>query len=134
MPWESREVPSRCAPGSFAARTSARPRSTSPCLTSRSFPLERPGSGTVLVVEDEEEVREVAEQILHDFGFATIPAVDGRDALDVMERSGNSITAVLLDISMPRIGGQETLRRLRALRPSLPVIMMSGYTEESVTS
>jgi len=92
------------------------------------------GSGTVLVVEDEEAVRDVAEQILRDFGFATIPAVDGREALDIMERTGNNVTAVLLDISMPRIGGQETLRRIRAMRPDLPVIMMSGYTEEAVAA
>ena len=92
------------------------------------------GSGTVLVVEDEEAVREVAEQILQDFGFSTIPAVDGREALDIMDRTGNRVTAVLLDISMPRIGGQETLRRIRATRPDLPVIMMSGYTEEAVAA
>jgi CheY-like chemotaxis protein len=60
--------------------------------------------------------------------------VDGREALDIMERTGNNVTAVLLDISMPRIGGQETLRRIRAMRPDLPVIMMSGYTEEAVAA
>ena len=90
------------------------------------------GSGTVLVVDDEEGVREVAERILHDFGYDTIGAVDGRDALDQLERSRTSVDAVLLDLSMPRMGGQETYRRLRELRPGLPVIMMSGYTEESV--
>jgi PAS domain S-box-containing protein len=90
------------------------------------------GSGTILVVEDEEEVREVAERILQDFGFDTVTAVDGRDALDVMEREGDRVTAVLLDLSMPRMGGQETFRRLRKSRPELPVIMMSGYTEQVV--
>jgi PAS domain S-box-containing protein len=92
------------------------------------------GTGTVLVVEDEEGVREVAERILQDFGFATLMAVDGRDALDIMERSGDQVTVVLLDLSMPRMGGQETLRHLRARRPHLPVIMMSGYTEEAVAA
>jgi PAS domain S-box-containing protein len=90
------------------------------------------GSGTILVVEDEEEVREVAERILQDFGFETVTAVDGRDALDVMEREGDRVNAVLLDLSMPRMGGQETFRRLRESRPELPVIMMSGYTEQVV--
>jgi PAS domain S-box-containing protein len=90
------------------------------------------GSGTILVVEDEEEVRDVAERILQDFGFETVTAVDGRDALDVMEREGDRVTAVLLDLSMPRMGGQETFRRLRESRPELPVIMMSGYTEQVV--
>jgi PAS domain S-box-containing protein len=92
------------------------------------------GSGTVLVVEDEEGVREVAERILQDFGFETLLAVDGRDALEQFERAKRKVTAVLLDLSMPRMGGQETFRRLRHLRPDLPVIIMSGYTEESVAA
>jgi CheY-like chemotaxis protein len=49
-----------------------------------------------------------------------------------MEQSGHQVTAILMDVSMPRMGGQEALRRLRESRPDLPVIMMSGYTEESV--
>jgi two-component system cell cycle sensor histidine kinase/response regulator CckA len=58
--------------------------------------------------------------------------VDGRDALEIMDRVGHRITAVLLDLSMPRMGGLETFRRLREIRPDLPVIMMSGYTEQVV--
>jgi two-component system cell cycle sensor histidine kinase/response regulator CckA len=91
------------------------------------------GSGTILVVEDEEGVREVAERMLQDIGFQTLGAEDGREALDIMERVGDTVTAVLLDLSMPRMGGAETLRRLRAMRPELPILMMSGYTEEDVT-
>jgi two-component system cell cycle sensor histidine kinase/response regulator CckA len=89
------------------------------------------GRGTILVVEDEEGVREVAERMLQEIGFQTIGAEDGRQALDLMDRAGDSVTAVLLDLSMPRMGGAETLRRLRERRPELPVLMMSGYTEES---
>jgi two-component system, cell cycle sensor histidine kinase and response regulator CckA len=92
------------------------------------------GSGTILIVEDEEGVREVAERILDDFGFKTLSAGDGRQALEIMDKSGDHIRAVLLDLSMPRMGGQETLRHLRQQRPDLPVIMMSGYTEEAVVS
>ena len=91
------------------------------------------GSGIILVVEDEEGVREVAERMLQDIGFETIGAGDGREALEIMERAGDRVTAVLLDLSMPRMGGAETLRQLRAMRPALPVLMMSGYTEEDVT-
>ncbi|HYF39712.1 MAG TPA: response regulator [Gemmatimonadales bacterium] len=92
------------------------------------------GTGTVLVVEDEEGVRQVAEQILQDFGFQTLGAGDGKEALEVMKRAREKIRLVLLDLSMPRMGGQETLRHLRQHRPDLPVIMMSGYTEEAVAS
>jgi PAS domain S-box-containing protein len=92
------------------------------------------GSGTVLVVDDEEGVREVAERILQDAGFEIITAVNGRDALDALMKAGDRVSAVLLDLSMPRMGGQEALRHLRVEHPFLPVIMMSGYTEESVAS
>ena len=90
------------------------------------------GSGTILVVDDEEGVREVAERILQEIGFQTIAAPDGRRALEIMEELGDSVTAVLLDLSMPRMGGAETFRRLRAKRPELPILMMSGYTEQVV--
>jgi PAS domain S-box-containing protein len=90
------------------------------------------GTGTILVVEDEEGVREVAERILQDIGFATIGAEDGRQALEIMEEAGEQITAVLLDLSMPRMGGVETFRRLRQTRPALPILLMSGYTEQVV--
>ena len=90
------------------------------------------GTGTVLVVEDEEGVREVAERILQDIGFQTIGADDGRHALDIMEEVGDKVTTVLLDLSMPRMGGAETFRRLREMRPDLPILMMSGYTEQVV--
>jgi CheY-like chemotaxis protein len=90
------------------------------------------GSGTILLVEDEEGVREVAQRMLQEIGFETIEAEDGRQALDIIEEVGDSLAAVLLDLSMPRMGGAETLRRLRARHPQLPVLMMSGYTEQAV--
>jgi PAS domain S-box-containing protein len=92
------------------------------------------GSGTILVVEDEEGVRGVAERLLHEIGFDTLAAEDGRQALDIMQEEGARVRAVLLDLSMPRMGGPETFRRLRSLRPELPIIMMSGYTEQVVSS
>jgi two-component system cell cycle sensor histidine kinase/response regulator CckA len=49
-----------------------------------------------------------------------------------MDRVGDRVTAVLLDLSMPRMGGQETFRHLREVRPNLPVILMSGYSEQVV--
>jgi two-component system cell cycle sensor histidine kinase/response regulator CckA len=90
------------------------------------------GHGTVLVVDDEEGVREVAERMLQEIGFHTIGAADGRHALEIIGRLGGTITAILLDLSMPRMGGRETLLRLRAFRPEIPVVMISGYTEQVV--
>jgi PAS domain S-box-containing protein len=90
------------------------------------------GSGTILIVDDEDGVREVAERMLQEIGFSTLSAQDGRQALDLLKRSETEITGVLLDVSMPRMGGQETLLRLRATHPDLPVVMISGYTEQVV--
>jgi PAS domain S-box-containing protein len=90
------------------------------------------GSGTILIVDDEEGVREVAERMLQDIGFSTLTAPDGREAIDILERTNGEITGMLLDLSMPRMGGQETLQRLRSTHPDMPVVMMSGYTEQVV--
>jgi PAS domain S-box-containing protein len=92
------------------------------------------GRGTVLLAEDEEGVREVVGRMLERMGFHVVPADDGITALEALERSNHAVTAVLLDVSMPRMGGSETLHRIREARPDLPVILMSGYTEQEVAS
>jgi PAS domain S-box-containing protein len=92
------------------------------------------GRGTVLVVEDEEGVREVVGRMIERLGFEVITAEDGVAAVDVVDRHRGSLAAVLLDLSMPRMGGQETLRHLRERRPDLPVIVMSGYTEQEAAT
>ena len=92
------------------------------------------GRGTVLLAEDESGVREVVGRMLERIGFRVLPAQDGIEALEALDRSNQAVTAVLLDVSMPRMGGAETLRRIRELRRDLPVILMSGYTEQEVAS
>ena len=92
------------------------------------------GQGTVLVVEDEEGVREVIVRMLERLGFHVIAAVDGQDALRVLDEHDGGVTAVLLDLSMPRMGGAETVRLVRQRSPELPVLLMSGYTERDVAS
>jgi signal transduction histidine kinase/CheY-like chemotaxis protein len=92
------------------------------------------GHGTVLLAEDEEEVREVVGRMLQRLGFRVLPAVDGITALEALEQHDHAVTAVLLDVSMPRMGGSETLHLIRERRPELPVILMSGYTEQEVAS
>jgi PAS domain S-box-containing protein len=90
------------------------------------------GHGTVLVIDDEDGVREVLDRILRELGFSVRAAADGREALEILDRTKGRFAGVLLDLSMPHMGGQETLRRLRIRYPDLPVIMMSGFTEEAV--
>jgi len=92
------------------------------------------GRGTILLAEDEEGVREVVGRMLERLGFRVLPAEDGVAALEALDRSDHTVTAVLLDVSMPRMGGSETLRQIRERRPDLPVVLMSGYTEQEVAS
>ena len=88
------------------------------------------GQGTVLVVDDEENVREVTARILEALGFAAVLAVDGEDALNLIARRPGPFVAVLLDLTMPRMDGAEAFARLQRFRPGLPVLLMSGYSEQ----
>jgi PAS domain S-box-containing protein len=94
------------------------------------------GRGTVLVIEDEEGVREVVGRMLERLGLHVLTAADGVDAIRVLDEHDSErdgvVTAALLDLSMPRMGGLETLQQLRERMPDLPVILMSGYTEQEV--
>jgi two-component system, cell cycle sensor histidine kinase and response regulator CckA len=85
--------------------------------------------GTVLLVEDEAAVREATKRMLRKFGFTVIEAKHGRDALLLWDEHGSSVDVVLTDVVMPAMGGAELARTLRALRPDLRVVFMSGYTQ-----
>lgn len=88
--------------------------------------------GTLLVVDDEEAVRELAVELLEDLGLTTVTAADGLEALQAYRRHADSIDGVLLDLTMPRMDGAATLRELRILDPDLPVILSSGYSQEAI--
>ena len=97
------------------------------------FPADWRGSGTVLVIDDEKAVRIVASRMLESRGFQVLTAGDGVEALEVFQKNRDRIRAVLLDLSMPQMGGEEVFRELRKLQPGIPVIMSSGYNEKDVT-
>jgi len=86
--------------------------------------------GTILVVDDEEEVLSVLSDMLETFGLAVETAGDGVEAVDIFRRSPDSFSAVILDMAMPRMGGAETLQALRAIQPDIPVIICTGYNED----
>ena len=86
---------------------------------------------TVLIVEDEKEVRELAREFLTAAGFSVLTAEDGWEALQVAERLGRSIEAVLTDMVMPKMGGTELGVRLRCLLPHLKIVYMTGYLEQN---
>jgi two-component system, cell cycle sensor histidine kinase and response regulator CckA len=93
-----------------------------------------PLAGTVLVVDDERVVREAAAMMLEHLGFDVLVAADGTEALDMFRKHGEQIRLVLLDMTMPRMDGEETFRELRRVAPSVRVILASGYNEMEATS
>jgi PAS domain S-box-containing protein len=84
---------------------------------------------TVLVVDDEASVRRTVTRALERMGCAVVPAEDGAIALDRVRQYGKPFDLVFLDLTMPQMDGVQTLRKLRRLRPNLPVILMSGFAE-----
>jgi signal transduction histidine kinase/CheY-like chemotaxis protein len=86
---------------------------------------------TVLVVEDEREVRELACAFLAAAGYSVLTAEDGVEALEIAERLGASIHAVLTDVVMPRMRGPELGLRLRTLLPHVKIVYMTGYLEHN---
>jgi two-component system, cell cycle sensor histidine kinase and response regulator CckA len=90
------------------------------------------GVETVLVVEDEESVRKFVRKILEKIGYLVIEAVDGADALKVIDEHGQKIDLVLTDVVMPKVGGPELIGRLREIHPGSRVLYMSGYTDRTV--
>lgn len=91
-------------------------------------------SGTILVVDDEESIRGFLASALNHLGYDVKEAADGREALAVYAEHGQDIKLVLLDLTMPHMGGEETFGELRRMKSDLPVVLMSGYTEDEVTS
>lgn len=87
------------------------------------------GSGTVLVVDDEDVVRSLARNTLERFGYKVLTAHGGSEALEILRERGGEIKAILLDVTMPGMNGEETFQQLRMLRNDVPVILSSGHTE-----
>jgi len=110
FPPTTEEAPKPRAPATLALTTEAR--------------------GTVLIVDDEETIRQVAADVLTKAGFQTVVAADGLLALEALAVDGREFRGVLLDFSMPRLDGVETFKRIKARYPKLPVVLMSGYEEE----
>ena len=91
------------------------------------------GSGTVLLVDDEETVIGIGTEMLKEIGFDVLTAMDGRQALDVFKNNIDRINFVILDLTMPHLDGEQCFRELRQLKADVKVIMSSGYNEQEVT-
>ena len=95
-------------------------------------PVTLNGSETILLVEDQEEVRRVAHAILRKFGYHVIEARNAGEALLSCERHPRTIHLLLTDVVMPQMSGRELAERLRQIRPEMRVLYMSGYTENAI--
>jgi two-component system, cell cycle sensor histidine kinase and response regulator CckA len=87
---------------------------------------------TILVVEDEKQVRELCVEWLDLLGYETIAAVDGADGVHIFCERMNEIDIVLMDFAMPRMNGVEAFEELVRVKPDVKVIFSSGYTEEAI--
>lgn len=85
------------------------------------------GEETVLLVDDEPMVRDLGNEILRSYGYQVVLACDGLEALEIYESRGADIDLVVLDLLMPKLGGKDTLTRLRELNPAAKVLICSGY-------
>lgn len=86
------------------------------------------GEGTILIVDDEEQVCAVGRMMLERLGFEVITATDGQQALDIFASRTDEIVCVLLDLTMPQFSGEQVLDQLHQIRPETPVILCSGYS------
>ena len=91
--------------------------------------LETPG-GTVLLVEDDPEVRSLFSAFLRDGGYDVVEAADGQEALETFDRQADTIDVVMTDVVMPNVSGPALASALRARRPNVRVLYVSGYTEQ----
>jgi PAS domain S-box-containing protein len=91
------------------------------------------GSGTVLLVDDEETVRSVGKQMLISLGFYVLTASEGFEALKIFRKHHSDIVCVILDLTMPRLDGIDTFREMKLIQSDVLVIMSSGYNEQEVT-
>ena len=105
-----------------------------PEAAARAEPAPVRGSGTILLVEDEQGVRELAREILEINGYTVLEAVSPGDALLIAERHTGPIRLILTDVVMPHMSGRELVERLLPLRPDMRVLYMSGYTDDAIAN
>ncbi len=86
------------------------------------------GTETILVVDDEDDIREITAEVLESSGYEVLTAASGEQALDVFSDQGSSIDMVILDLNMPGMGGRQCLREILNINSELPVLISSGYT------
>jgi len=90
--------------------------------------------GTILVVDDEEVVREITKAALERHGYTVLLAGNGREALDIFRGLSHSISMVILDMTMPLMGGEETLHHMVSIQSEVRVLLTSGYDRHDMST
>ena len=112
----------------YFPRTDERARVTTPTAHAE----RPPASATVLVVEDDDQLRTIACGVLRQHGYAVIEARHGQEAIEKSEAHAGRIDLLLSDVVMPQLGGRALAERLVVARPGLKVLYMSGYTDDAI--
>jgi two-component system, cell cycle sensor histidine kinase and response regulator CckA len=87
-----------------------------------------PGSETILIIDDENSVRQAAEEIIKGIGYKVITASSGNEGIDIYKSQKDDIDVVMLDMVMPEMGGEQTFHALKRIDPEVKVLLASGYT------
>lgn len=96
--------------------------------------LKAKGNGTVLVIDDEEVVRNVTKRMLTRLGYTPLLAEDGPSGIEMYKKHQDEIVCLLLDMTMPRMSGEETIGHLKKVNPDVRVLLMSGYSEQEASN
>jgi CheY-like chemotaxis protein len=112
-----------CFPRSDAPRAVQVPTPTTPSVR---------GHETILVVEDDPQVRGVTIRALEGSGYRVVPAASGEEALQIVRRAGERLDMVVTDVVMPGLSGREVVDELRRHQPDIPALFVSGYTQDAI--
>ncbi|MGY8675554.1 MAG: hybrid sensor histidine kinase/response regulator, partial [Verrucomicrobiia bacterium] len=111
-----------------------KPASLSGGESEETHDLNQTKSRRILVVDDEDDVRDVTEGVLKGLGMEVVTARDGQEAVDCYQSHNGNFDLVLMDLTMPRLGGLEAFSKMREFNPAVKALLMSGYNEESATA
>lgn len=92
------------------------------------------GRETVLIIEDDENIREMLQEVLEQYGYRAISAENGYDGLEKCAIHKDEVKLIIMDVIMPKMNGFETYKRIKALSPEMKIMFMSGYAQDILTS
>jgi CheY-like chemotaxis protein len=124
------EITVRSEPGKGTVFSMNLPVTEEPPAENESTSPLSPGSGTVLLIDDEELIRITAKDLLESLGYTVLIAVNGEAGIKVFSEKMDQVNIIILDMIMPVMGGRETFEKLRVLDPGIPVLLASGFARE----